>query len=245
MAKILIIGAGSAIAEAAARRWASRGDALFLVDRDAERLGAVAADLRVRGGTVAGQSVMDVNDFGRHAPVLEEAIASLGGLDLALIAHGTLGDQAACERDPAVALKEFSTNALSVISLGTLLANLLEAQGRGCLAVISSVAGDRGRQSNYLYGTAKATVTAFLSGLRNRLFRSGVRVLTIKPGMVDTPMTASFKKGPLFASADTVAEGIVRAVDRKKDVVYLPGYWRLIMAVIKAMPEGVFKRLKL
>ncbi|HXC65533.1 MAG TPA: SDR family NAD(P)-dependent oxidoreductase, partial [bacterium] len=123
--------------------------------------------------------------------------------------------------------------------------NRFEAQGRGCLAVISSVAGDRGRQSNYVYGTAKATVTAFLSGLRNRLFRSGVQVLTIKPGMVDTPMTAALKKGPLFASADTVAAGIVRAVDKRRDVVYVPGYWRLVMGVIKALPEGVFKRLKL
>jgi decaprenylphospho-beta-D-erythro-pentofuranosid-2-ulose 2-reductase len=245
MAKILIIGAGSAIAEAAARRWAARGDALFLVDRDAERMGAVAADLRVRGGAVAGQAVMDVNDFGSHARVLDQAVAALGGLDLALVAHGTLGDQGASERDVAMALKELSTNALSVISLGTLLANRFEAQGHGCLAVISSVAGDRARQSNYVYGTAKATVTAFLSGLRNRLHRSGVQVLTIKPGMVDTPMTASFKKGPLFASAETVAAGIVRAVDKKKDVVYVPGYWRLIMAVIKALPEPVFKRLRL
>jgi decaprenylphospho-beta-D-erythro-pentofuranosid-2-ulose 2-reductase len=245
MAKILIIGAGSAIAEATARRWAIRGDALYLVDRDAERLGAVAGDLRVRGGSVAGQAVLDVNDFAAHAKVLDAAAAALGGLDLAFIAHGTLGDQAAGEADPAVALKELSTNALSVVSLGTLLANRFEAQGWGCLAVISSVAGDRGRQSNYVYGTAKATVTAFLSGLRNRLYRSGVRVLTIKPGMVDTPMTASFKKGPLFASAETVAAGIVRAVDEKKDVVYVPGYWRLVMAVIKALPEAVFKRLKL
>jgi decaprenylphospho-beta-D-erythro-pentofuranosid-2-ulose 2-reductase len=245
MAKILIIGAGSAIAEATARRWAARGDALYLVDRDAERLGAVAADLRVRGGAVAGHSILDVNDFAAHAGVLDAAAAALGGLDLALIAHGTLGDQAACEQDPAVALKEISTNALSVISLGTLLANRFEAQGRGCLAVISSVAGDRGRQSNYVYGTAKATVTAFLSGLRNRLYRSGVQVLTIKPGMVDTPMTAAFKKGPLFASAETVAAGIVRAVDQRRDVVYVPGYWRLVMAVIKALPEAVFKRLKL
>ena len=245
MAKILIIGAGSAIAEATARRWAARGDALYLVDRDAERLGAVAADLLVRGGSVAGHAVLDVNDFAAHARVLDDAAAALGGLDLAFIAHGTLGDQAACERDPAVALKEISTNALSVISLGTLLANRFEAQGRGCLAVISSVAGDRGRQSNYVYGTAKATVTAFLSGLRNRLFRSGVQVLTIKPGMVDTPMTAAFKKGPLFASAETVAAGIVRAVDKRRDVVYVPGYWRLVMGVVKALPEAVFKRLKL
>ncbi|HXB97452.1 MAG TPA: SDR family NAD(P)-dependent oxidoreductase, partial [bacterium] len=152
MAKILIIGAGSAIAEATARRWAGRGDTLYLVDRDAERLGAVAADLGVRGASVAGHAVLDVNEFGRHAAVLDQAVAALGGLDVALIAHGTLGDQRAAELDPAVALKELSTNALSVVSLGTLLANRLEAQGRGCLAVISSVAGDRGRQSNYVYG---------------------------------------------------------------------------------------------
>jgi short-subunit dehydrogenase len=169
----------------------------------------------------------------------------LGGLDTVLIAYGTLGDQKASAASVPETLEQLSTNFLSVVALGTLLANRLEAQRSGCLAVISSVAGERGRQSNYVYGTAKAGVSAFLQGLRNRLYPSGVQVLTIKPGFVDTPMTAGLKKGPLFASADAVARGIVRAVDRRKDVVYLPAFWAPIMALIRAIPEGIFKRMKL
>jgi short-subunit dehydrogenase len=125
------------------------------------------------------------------------------------------------------------------------LANLMEAQGSGTIAVISSVAGDRGRQSNYVYGAAKGMVTRFLQGLRNRLAKRGVQVLTIKPGFVDTPMTAAFKKGALWAQPDAVARGIVAAVDAGKDEVYLPGFWRLIMAIIRHIPEPIFKRLSL
>ena len=111
--------------------------------------------------------------------------------------------------------------------------------------VISSVAGDRGRQSNYVYGSAKAAVTTFLQGLRNRLHPAGVQVLTVKPGFVDTPMTSAFPKGPLWASPEQIARGIHRAIQKRKDVVYLPGFWRLIMRVIREIPEAVFKRLSL
>lgn len=245
MRKILIIGANSAIAEAAARRWARRGERLYLLARGAERLEALAADLGLRGGQIAGYAVLDANHFEDHAPALDKAAQALGGLDAVLIAYGSLGDQKAGEASVEETLAQLRTNFLSVVGLCTLLANRFEAQGSGCLAVISSVAGERGRQSNYIYGTAKAGLSAFLQGLRNRLYHRGVQVLTVKPGFVDTPMTADLPKGPLFASADAVAGGIVAAMDKGKDVVYLPFFWAPIMALIRALPESVFKKLRL
>ena len=142
-------------------------------------------------------------------------------------------------------LKEIDINGLSVIALSTRLGNIFEAQGRGSLAVISSVAGDRGRQSNYVYGAAKGMVSLFLQGMRNRLSRKGVQVLTIKPGFVDTPMTAALPKGALWAKPEAIANGIVRAIERERDEVYLPGFWWMIMAIIRHVPERVFKRLSL
>lgn len=245
MKRVLIIGASSAIAEAAARLWAVQGASLFLVARKAERLQAIAADLSVRGAAKVGTQVMDATDVAAHAAMLDAALVELGGIDIALIAHGTLPDQKACEASVELTLKEIDNNGLSVIALATRLANLLETQGSGCIAVISSVAGDRGRQSNYVYGAAKGMVTRFLQGLRNRLAKKGVQVLTIKPGFVDTPMTAAFKKGALWAQPDDVARGILAAIENGKNEVYLPGFWWLIMAIIRHIPEPIFKKLSL
>ena len=245
MQRILIIGANSGMAEAAARVWAKRGDKLYLLGRNEERLAALSADLAIRGAVVAGHASFDANALGQHAALLRQATQALGGLDVALVAHGTLPDQAKAQNDMAYALHEISTNALSVVNLCSLLANTLEAQGSGTLAVISSVAGERGRQSNYVYGSAKAMVTVFTQGLRNRLFKSGVSVVTLKPGFVATAMTAHLPQGPLFASADKAGRCIVCAVDRKKNVAYVPGFWALIMFVIRSIPESIFKKLKL
>lgn len=245
MQKVLIIGATSAIAEATARLCAARGDALFLVGRNAQRLDAIAADLRVRGAAQVDCGVLDATDHAAHAATLAAAESALGGLDVALIAHGTLPDQKACETSVELTLKEIDTNGLSVIALATLLGARFEAQGRGALAVIGSVAGDRGRQSNYVYGAAKGMVALFLQGLRNRLAKKGVQVLTVKPGFVDTPMTAEFPKGALWAQPDDVARGILAALAAKKDVVYLPGFWRPIMLIIRLIPERIFKKLSL
>ena len=170
-------------------------------------------------------------------------MAKLESIDILLIAYGTLGNQELAEQSVAEMLKEFNNNCTSVLSLLTLFANYFEQQKRGTIAVISSVAGDRGRQSNYVYGTAKAAVTAFLQGLRGRLAKSGVNVLTIKPGIIDTPMTANIKKGLLTANAKGVGEGIYKAIQQKKEVVYLPFFWRPIMLIVKSIPERVFKRL--
>lgn len=245
MQKILIVGATSAIAEATARLWAARGDALFLVGRKTERLEVIANDLRVRGAASVSCFTMDACDIAAHAGMLEAADAAMGGLDVALIAHGSLPDQKACEASVELTLQEMNTNALSVIALATLLGEGFEKQGAGSLAVISSVAGDRGRQSNYVYGAAKGMVSLFLQGLRNRLAKKGVQVLTIKPGFVDTPMTAAFKKSALWAQPGDIARGIVQAVDKNSDEVYLPSFWWLIMALIRHIPERVFKKLTL
>ena len=245
MQKVLIIGATSAIAEATARCWAAHGAALFLVGRRTGQLNTIADDLRIRGAASVGLFTMDACDTSAHAAMLEAAENAMGGLDVALIAYGSLPDQKACEVSVDLTLKEINTNALSVIALATRLAEGFERQGSGTLAVISSVAGDRGRQSNYVYGAAKGMVSLFMQGLRNRLAKKGVQVLTIKPGFVDTPMTAAFPKGALWAKPDAIARGIVRAVERRADEVYLPGFWRLIMFVIRHVPERVFKKLSL
>ena len=244
MRNILIIGATSAIAEATARRFAQDGDRLYLVARNPERLAATASDLKIRGATQVETLVMDANDADQHAKLIVQAEVALGGLDTVLIAHGTLPDQKACEASFEVALKEFQNNCLSVLSLLTHIANRFEAQKHGTIAVISSVAGDRGRQSNYVYGTAKAAVSTFLQGLRGRLYRSGVHVITIKPGFVDTPMTAAFRKGLLWASPETIGNGIYQSMARNRDVVYLPWFWRYILLIIRMMPETLIKRMK-
>jgi short-subunit dehydrogenase len=224
---------------------AERGDALYLVARNEARLAAIAADLSVRGSSRVASEVLDANDLAAHEAMLARAESFLGGYDTVLIAHGTLGDQRACESSVELTLREINTNAMSVVALLTRIANQLAQRRAGTIAVISSVAGDRGRGSNYVYGSAKALVTAFLSGLRQRLSKCGINVVTIKPGFVDTPMTAAFDKGPLWARPESIARGIVRAIDRRSGTVYLPGFWRPIMLVVRAIPERVFLRLSL
>lgn len=245
MQKVIIFGATSAIAEATARRYAARGARLFLLGRDAERLATIACDLEVRGAAAVTTALLDVSEHFDADALLATAHAALQGIDIALLAHGVLPDQQACEQSITQLRAVFEINTLSSLALLTPLATLLQAQGHGTIAVISSVAGDRGRQSNYVYGASKAALDTFLSGLRNRLAKHGVQVLTIKPGFVDTPMTASFKKGLLWASLATIADGIVRAIDEQRDVVYLPWFWRYIMRVICSVPERLFKRLSL
>jgi NADP-dependent 3-hydroxy acid dehydrogenase YdfG len=243
--RVLVIGATSAIAEATCRRLAEAGDALFLVARSKERLTAVEDDLTLRGASRVGSAVLDVVDHAAHHAVVEEAASTLGGLDVVLVAHGILPDQRACQASAELTRHAFDVNAGSVMSLLTGVANRLEAQRQGTIVVLSSVAGDRGRGSNYVYGSAKAAVNTFLQGLRNRLHKSGVRVVTVKPGFVDSPMTRDFEKGLLWSQPDRIAAGIVRALDRPRDVVYLPWYWRWVMLVIRVIPERVFKRLSL
>ncbi len=239
--RILVLGATSAIAMAVARQLVTPSAHFFLVARSKEKLTAVAQDLLVRGAGRVDMLVADLDDTQQHAPMLNVASSQLGAIDLTLLAHGVLGDQDAAERDYFAAEPALVTNFLSPVSLLTWLANYCVSQGRGTLAVITSVAGDRGRKSNYVYGASKAGLDAFLSGLRNRCDRSGVQVLTIKPGFVATPMTAHIPRNRLFATPERVATDILKAVRKRKDVVYVPWFWRPIMAIIKAIPEPIFK----
>lgn len=244
--KILIIGATSAIAAACARLWAESGAEFFLAGRNRQNLELTSSDLLARGAADVHVHLIDVNDFEMHAELLDKCCEQLGAIDIALIAHGTLPDQEACQSNVGLTLKEFSVNGLSVIALLTLLANVMEKQSQGTIAVISSVAGDRGRMSNYVYGSAKAAVTTFAEGLRGRLYKSGVHVLTIKPGFVDTPMTRSLKLPALLvASADSVATSIDKAIRKQSNTVYIPWFWRFIMMIIKSIPDFIFKRLSL
>jgi decaprenylphospho-beta-D-erythro-pentofuranosid-2-ulose 2-reductase len=243
--RVLIVGATSAIAAETAKAYAAEKARLFLTGRNSARLAAVRDDLLVRGAAQVDTAELDVTRVPSHREVIDSAIAKLGGLDVVLIAHGTLPDQALCQARVTETLEALHVNFTATIALLTLLANYFEAQRSGCIAVITSVAADRGRQSNYVYGAAKGGVDRFLQGLRNRLFRAGVAVVTIKPGFVDTPMTAEVAKSFLFTSARGAGQSIYRAIGRRRDVVYIPWFWRPIMAVIKALPESIFKRLQL
>lgn len=245
MKKIAILGATSAIAHETAKLMATEGHCLYLVARKPERLEEIAQDLRVRGASSVDTQALDLNDFQQHETLLKKILNTLAGLDMVFIAHGTLGDQKACEASYAETLQELTTNFLSVVSLLTPIANYFEGRSEGHIAVISSVAGDRARQSNYVYGTAQGAKSLFLQGLRNRLAPRGVIVTTIKPGFIDTPMTASIKKNFLFARADVAGEKIYSAIKNKKDIVYVPGFWRWIMLVVRNIPEKIFKHLKM
>lgn len=245
MKKILIIGASSSIAEHCARLFAARGDSLYLVARNQEKLNSLQKDLSVRGAVKVSTYIMDANDYKSHSKMLDNAEVTLDGIDTVLIAHGTLSNQKNCEQDVELTIQEINTNGLSTIALLTHIANRFEAKGKGTIAVISSVAGDRGRSSNYVYGSAKAMLTTFTSGLRQRLYKSNVAVVTIKPGFVDTPMTSAFKKGPLWAHPSGVAKAIVSAIDKGHDEVYVPIFWSGIMSIINLIPNWIFKKINL
>lgn len=245
MRRVMIIGATSAIAGACAREWARRGARLFLVARDSEKLQVIAGDLMVRGTTLS-TTLLDVQDIDRYPIVLAEATAFLEGIDVVVIAHGTLPSQERCERDVYYVLQELSVNATSVVALLTVVANHLQAQGHGAIGVISSVAGVRGRASNYLYGSAKATVSTFCEGLRVRLRRCGISVTDVRPGFIDSPMTAHLPlPKALVVSPDSIAKRMVGAIERGAPVVYVPAFWAPIMFVIRHLPNWLFNRLKL
>jgi short-subunit dehydrogenase len=245
MKKILILGATSAIAENCARIWAEQGESMYLVARNENVLSAIASDLKIRGASSVDTLTLDLNDFDKHQEMLALANRQMGGLDIVLIAHGTLSNQKNCEQSVELTMQELSTNALSTISLLTLIANEFEQKQSGTIAVISSVAGDRGRASNYVYGSAKAMVTSFASGLSQRLGKSNVNLLVIKPGFTDTPMTNSLKKNRFWAKPQIVAEAIERSIRSRRKVIYTPKFWWILMFIIKNLPESLFRKLSL
>ncbi len=245
MRKLLVLGATSAIAQEVQKLFAKDGDWFYLVARDPAKLKTVADDLAVRGAGKVESHVADLEDHENHSVILKKAYDALKGIDIVFVAYGYGGDQKISEKDFLAAEKVIRTNFTSVVSLLDLVAERFEADKKGTIAVISSVAGDRGKRSNYIYGSSKAALTVFLQGLRNRLSSSGVHVLTIKPGFVDTPMTVHIEKRPLVVRPQVVAPVIYRAILNKKEVVYVPWFWQGIMKVLCSIPEQIFKKLSL
>jgi short-subunit dehydrogenase len=245
--KVIVLGALSAIAEAAARVWAGQGAHLLLAGRDASRLDAIAADLRTRGAKVETLAA----DLAAVEPgmAFAEMTQRLGGVDVVLIAYGVLGDQQAAETSLSEAQRLLALNFTSAAGWCLAAARKLEKQGHGSLVVIGSVAGDRGRASNYVYGAAKAGLGVLVQGIAHRLAGSGARAVLIKPGFVDTPMTAHIpNKGLLWAKPQDVAQIIVKAAApgaRTGPIVYAPGFWRWIMSAVRLTPSPIFHKTKL
>jgi NAD(P)-dependent dehydrogenase (short-subunit alcohol dehydrogenase family) len=243
--RVVVLGALSAVGEAVCRLYAAEGAALLIAGRDGVRLQQVAADLRIRGAADVQIETMDL-DAVSPAKAFPELAARLGGVDHVLIAYGVLGDQARAETDEQHASNLLSTNFLSPALWCLAAAEILERQRSGVLLAIGSVAGDRGRQSNYVYGAAKGGLGILLQGLAHRLAASGARAVIVKPGFIDTPMTAHLDKGgPLWAKADTVARIIRRAADSGGPVIYAPWFWRFILQIIRLVPAPIFHKTKL
>lgn len=264
MTSLLVLGATSGIAQAVIRRAAERGDRLHLVARNGERLEAVAADARLRGAAGVTCTASELAVPARVAGVLDGVWAALGGApERVLIAYGLLGDERVAQRDVALAQRMLQVNFTSVVAWCEGLIGRMSGEGRGgsgvnatiaanadnaansAIAVIGSVAGDRGRASVAIYGAAKAGLDAYLAALRHRLAGRGPRIVTIKPGYVDTPMTARMRKNPLFAGPAEVAGPILDALDRGNGVRYVPWFWRWIMLVVRLVPRSVLHRTRL
>jgi decaprenylphospho-beta-D-erythro-pentofuranosid-2-ulose 2-reductase len=243
--KIVIVGATSAIAEHCARLWVTEKPAeLILVGRDRTKIDLIASDLRVRTPETSITSVeTDFLDPGK-IQAFADKICKKGAVDIVLIAHGSLPDQERCQNSLSECHDALEINGVSPVLFAQAFAVHMEKAGKGTLAIIGSVAGDRGRKSNYVYGAAKGLVTRYAQGLQHRLAKSGVKVVLVKPGPTDTPMTAHLKtQGARLASAESVAQCIVNAVAQGQTVLYAPAKWALIMMVIRHLPNFILSRM--
>jgi decaprenylphospho-beta-D-erythro-pentofuranosid-2-ulose 2-reductase len=240
---VLILGAASDMAVAIARKFAAEGYTLMLAARNLERLQAIEADLKVRHQAPVTSVQFDALNFDSHAQFYENLPERP---DIVICVFGLLGDQGTAQQNWKACEEILFSNYVGAVSILNIVANDFEKRNKGCIVGISSVAGERGRQSNYFYGSAKAGFTAYLSGLRNRLFHHNVHVVTVKPGFVKTRMLDNMKTpGPITASPKQVAEKVFKAVKAKANNIYVLPVWALIMLVIKSIPEGVFKKLKM
>ena len=244
---VIILGATSAMARAVADQLAEKGTRLLLAGRDVAELQRLADDVRLRHGGVCEAAPFDAGDFASHVDFYASCVKQLDDrVDGVVWCVGDMPEQADAAADFAVAKRTIETNYTAAVSVLGIVANDFEARKAGWIAALGSVAGDRGRQSNYVYGSAKSALAAYLQGLRNRLHHAGVHVLTVKPGFVDTAMTWGLvTDSPLTVSPERAAATIVRALRRRKNIVYVPWRWRIIMAIIRAIPEWLFKRLRM
>ena len=242
---VLILGASSPIARAAAQNLAKRGYPLYLAGRDLLDLERIALDLKIRAPVEVRWGYFAAETYEDHPAFMQTVVKEMGGLEGVLAAFGELPDQKRASKDFSFAKKIFEVNFLGACSILTESANILSKQGSGFIIALSSVAGERGRPSNYIYGAAKGGLTIFLQGLRSALFHQGVRVITIKPGFVDTSMTFGMPHLFLVASPQEIGKKIIETLDKKGDTFYLPKFWGLIMFIIRSIPESIFKKLKL
>lgn len=243
---VLILGATSCIAEHYARRCAARGESLFLVGRNKEKLKVIKKDLEIRGAKRVELFFLDFNDTKAILKMVNAAWTQFKHFDIGLIAHGTLTEQLKFETDFNYLISEFRNNAESVIVLISILSQSFLKQKKGTIAVIGSVAGDRGRASNCSYASAKSAIETFMSGMRMKYFKNNLNYLLIKPGFVKTPMTAHLSlPSILVASPEKIAKDIDRAILNKKDCIYTPWFWVYIIFIIKHIPNFIFKRLYL
>lgn len=243
--RVLILGATSGIAEATARLYAAEDARLVLAGRNAARLEEIAADLRLRGASAVDIAQIDfVRDDARQAWL--GLLATHGAFDHVLIAYGVLGDQPTAEQDSAAAESIMAANFTSPAQWSLAVAEDFERRGSGSLVVLGSVAGDRGRRANYVYGAAKAGIAALIEGIAHRFAGKGPRAVVVKPGPTDTPMTAGMKKGgPLWATAEQVALIVRRAADKGGPVQYAPARWRLVMLIVRLIPSAIFNKMNL
>jgi len=243
MPSVLLLGATSDMAAALARKFASTGHDVQLAARNAHRLEPLRSDLSIRYGVTATLLEFDARGFESHAAFWETLPVNP---DVTICIFGYLGEESRGESDWTECRNILEVNYVGAVSILNIVANDYIARGKGTIVGISSVAGERGRQSNYLYGSAKAGFTAYLSGLRNRLFHKGIHVLTVLPGFVYTRMTEDLTLPPLLtATPEGVAAAIHKGVEKKKNVIYVKWFWRWIMLIIKCIPESMFIKLKL
>jgi len=244
--RIVIIGATSCIAEHCARQWAQEeGMHLVLVGRNMPKLERVAADLKVRQPTLKIELVEA--DFIKPKAI-QKTVSNLfrgGAITIAFIAHGTLPDQADCQSNLELCQSTLEVNGVSPSLFAEAFAQHMSKLNTGCIAIIGSVAGDRGRRSNYVYGAAKGLVTRYAQGLQHRFAGSGVQVTLIKPGPTDTPMTAGINGKGKFASPEDVAKIIIAGIEKKESVIYAPGKWQIIMMVVRHLPSFIFNKMNI
>lgn len=245
MRHVLLVGATSPLARYMAYEFARLGDTLFLAGRDLEEVERVASDLRIRFGATVYTGRFDAAAIEEHEAFVQNVLRTMGEIEGVVWVAGTMDGLEAAFRQPSALKRLIEVNFTGAASLLTLVAGVLEEQGKGFIAGVSSVAGDRGRGQNYPYGSAKGGFSLFLQGLRNRLSRKGVQVTTIKPGFVDTRMTWGRGKLPFLASPQRVARESVQAILKGKDIAYVPAVWWLIMLIIRSIPERVFKKMNL
>lgn len=242
---VLILGASSPIARATAIEFAKKGYALFLAGREIEDIERIGEDIKIRFQVPVKWGIFNAIAYETHASFIHNVSKVMGGLEGVYVGFGMTGDQSKAVVDFVEAHRIIQTNYIGAVSALTHAGQLLANSQKGFIIGISSVAGERGRQSNYVYGSAKAGLTVFLQGLRNRLFHLGVHVLTVKPGFVDTSMTYGKEGVILNAAPENIGRSIVKAVEKRKNEVYLPWFWGMIMGVVKAIPESIFKRLRM